>query len=270
MLHGIDVSNNNGRVSISGKDFMVAKATEGTNFRDSLFTYFWDAAKSHGMLRGAYHFMDTSNPVAQAKLFVDTVKAATMLSSDMLVLDAEEPALTNSAITACVRNIEVLSDKNVVIYTNYNLIRLGRFAGLYDYPLWIANPGGTIGSPTSVKPFPVWTMQQYSWDVIDADVFNGDKATWEKIVNIKAPGVLPAPKELTLSESPVVTFNWKFVEGASEYQIQVTDKAGKVVHDQMVPHSQAGVLLNNDTHYTWRVKSSPNGTWTLPAEFKTR
>lgn len=68
MLRGIDISNHNGQVTISGKDFAIAKATEGTGFVDPLFPFFWAAAKQFGMLRGAYLFMDPgTDPKAQAE-----------------------------------------------------------------------------------------------------------------------------------------------------------------------------------------------------------
>jgi lysozyme len=274
VLHGIDVSNNNGKIGVSGKDFVIAKATEGTGFRDSLFTFFWDAARTLGILRGAYLFMDSgTDPKAQAEFFVNTVKAAGLMPSDILVLDAEETGLTSAGITACVNEIGHLSGKNTYIYTNYSMINAGKFAGLYNHPLWIANPGGTVGNPPSVHPWPVWTMQQYSWNVVDANVFNGGKAEWEKLANVKPPAppaVLAAPAHLVAVQSPVTTFKWGPVTGAKNYQIQVKDKAGDVVHDAMIAGVvRVEVTLNPGTHYTWRVKSSPDGTWSAFEEYLT-
>jgi len=56
MIHGVDVSNNNGTVDLSGFAFMFAKASEGVFFSDPLFAAYWGQAAAKGMLRGAYHF----------------------------------------------------------------------------------------------------------------------------------------------------------------------------------------------------------------------
>ena len=187
-LHGIDVSNNNGTVSWRSwkKDFGIAKATEGGNFRDGYFGTNWHGIAAWGMLRGAYHFMRPGDPAAQASYFVEYVRAYGLEADDILCLDVEDPALTNSDVRTCVAEIEHLTGKRVFLYGNYAFLSQGYFRGLQDSnPIWIANPGGTVGNPPSVLPFPVWTLQQYSWNPLDQNIFNGDKNTWKKLANIK-------------------------------------------------------------------------------------
>lgn len=191
MLHGIDLSNNNGSYNWNANsfDFAIVKATQGTSDHDSQFARNWAAMHSKGMMRGAYHFMVAGvSPVAQAEYFVAFVKKYGLGASDALVLDMER-SIPAANIRLFISEVEKLTSKNVWIYSEYSIIHTGAFAGLYNQPLWIANPLGAIGNPPSVKPFPVWTVQQYTWTPYDHDVFNGTRATWSNIVNLKTPAV---------------------------------------------------------------------------------
>lgn len=234
MLHGVDISNNNGPVNMGslGKDFGFAKATEGTKFRDGLFPEFWTAMKDLGMLRGAYLFMDAgADPVTEAQYFVNYVKGQGLEEDDVLAVDAEMPGLTNAAVKSSVSTIRALTGKNVWIYTTYSMIASGLFAGLYDQPLWIANPDGPVGNPPHVSPFPVWTVQQYSWATIDSDVFNGSRATWKALANVAKPA-LPAPRGVAVKtkSSHSLTVVWDAVAGAASYDVWVTRKGATVSH----------------------------------------
>lgn len=188
MLQGIDVSDNNGTVNWARSiQFGIAKATQGTSDKDIQFARNWSQMASHGFLRGAYHYM-TAGPsaVAQAAYFAAFVKEHGLGASDMLMLDMEQ-SLTNANIRAFVSECQALTGKNLFLYTEYSL--LSRFDGLHNNPLAIANPGGSKGNPPDVSPFPVWSIQQYSWNPIDEDIFNGNETTWKDIVNIKTPVV---------------------------------------------------------------------------------
>ena len=188
MLHGLDVSNNNGDVNWKAwkKDFGIAKATEGLGFRDGYLGVNFRAMKSLGMLRGAYHFLRPGDGAAQASYFVEYVRAFSLETDDILCLDVEDPAVSNACVRAFVAETQRMTGKRVFLYGNYAFLGQGYFSGLYESnPFWIANPGGAVGSPLSVHPFPVWTLQQYSWDPLDQNIFNGNGATWKKLANIK-------------------------------------------------------------------------------------
>ena len=188
MLHGIDVSNNNGDVNWKAwrKDFGIAKATEGLGFRDGYFGVNWHAMKSLGMLRGAYHFLRPGDAASQASYFVSYVRAYGLDTDDILALDVEDAAVSNSSVRTFVADTQRMTGKRVFLYGNYSFLGQGYFSGLYESnPFWIANPGGAAGSPQSVHPFPVWTIQQYSWEPLDQNIFNGNGATWKKLANIK-------------------------------------------------------------------------------------
>jgi GH25 family lysozyme M1 (1,4-beta-N-acetylmuramidase) len=189
MINGIDVSDNNGIVNWTRNiQFGIAKATQGVTDHDSQFARNWSQMASHNLLRGAYHYMTAGvSSTAQAAYFVAFVKKNGLGVNDMLMLDMESPDITNAQIRSFVSKCQLATGKNLFLYTEYSLI--GRFSGLYNNPLVIANPGGVKGNPPSVHPFPVWTIQQYSWNPVDADVFNGTEETWKELVNIKTPAV---------------------------------------------------------------------------------
>lgn len=78
-IHGIDLSHHNGpidwkAVSEDGIDFAFLKATEGSDFQDSMFAQNFNAARAYGIKVGAYHFFSTlSSGEEQASNFIDTV-----------------------------------------------------------------------------------------------------------------------------------------------------------------------------------------------------
>lgn len=186
MLHGVDISNNNGLVSIRDFkiDFAIAKVSEGQKFLDPDFSAFWLMMKEDKILRGAYHFLDTSDPIAQAHVFVSKVKADGLEADDVLCADVEHANLTNGIVKKFVNEVARLTEKNVFIYCNYDFLHRGVVNGLYDHPFWIANPGGPVGNPPDVHPYRIWTMQQYDWKVVDKDVFNGTKEVWKGLANL--------------------------------------------------------------------------------------
>ena len=72
-LHGIDISHYQSGINLSNisYDFVICKATEGVDYIDKTCDGFIQKTKSMGKLWGFYHFMDKSDPVAQADFFVD-------------------------------------------------------------------------------------------------------------------------------------------------------------------------------------------------------
>src|SRR4029079_18299895 len=82
VVYGVDVSGYQGSsinwnsVKAAGKQFAVAKATEGTGFTDSSFAHHWPGMRARRGMRGAYHFFRPSiDGAAQADHFVDVINA---------------------------------------------------------------------------------------------------------------------------------------------------------------------------------------------------
>lgn len=68
MLKGIDVSHHDPiSLDVTGVDFVIMKATEGTFFEDNTFGY--RMSRTPHMLRGCYHFAHGNDPRAEARHF---------------------------------------------------------------------------------------------------------------------------------------------------------------------------------------------------------
>lgn len=84
-IYGIDVSHHQGHINWKRVKkgtpqeppitFAYMKATEGSSHSDTRFEENWSAAKTHGFIRGAYHYFSTKSPgEVQAKMFISKVK----------------------------------------------------------------------------------------------------------------------------------------------------------------------------------------------------
>ena len=67
-----DVSHFQAGLSLSGAQLVMAKATEGTTYRDASFPGFKQWCNEHGVWFAAYHFLHAGNAAAQAQ-FCKTV-----------------------------------------------------------------------------------------------------------------------------------------------------------------------------------------------------
>lgn len=70
-LFGVDASHYQSGLPVSslrgqGFSFLVAKATQGSNWRDAAFPYFLAQAKQAGLLFAAYHYLEVGSYSAQA------------------------------------------------------------------------------------------------------------------------------------------------------------------------------------------------------------
>lgn len=181
MLSGPDVSNWQGSYDWAaekrrGSDFGIAKATEGTGFRDQQFPRNWREMKRYGLVRGAYHFAQPSNsPIREAEHFVGYVKAHGLVDSDMLVLDLETAdGRTPGQVAAfgrswCERVLQITGHRPLV-YTFLSFANAGNCAGLDRYPLWIADPSRPAGNPRVPSPWNDWTIHQHDQNPIDRNV----------------------------------------------------------------------------------------------------
>jgi lysozyme len=140
-----------------------------------------DAATRAGLLWGAYHFANASDPVRQADLFVDSVAAKARSASArpagvLMVLDFETNAhypggtMTVPQAAAFVRRVHQRTGKYPGLYSNENRVKkvLGdpRVSAadrhtLRQCWLWIAN---YHYQPKATGPWGEWTMWQYTGD----------------------------------------------------------------------------------------------------------
>lgn len=192
---GIDLSDNNGLFDWPAwnghLDFAMIKATEGptqdyqTGYRDHQFERNWAEAEKMGIFRFAYHYAHPDgNPGAQAKYFVDTVKAQGMHIHDNFVLDLEvsdnvKPITVSFwAYVFCETVNRLTHGQRILVYTFPAFADAGYCAKLGHRELWIAN----FDTPQPHIPLPwrTWAFWQYAGTGLDRDVFNGSEKDLEK------------------------------------------------------------------------------------------
>ncbi|MCB0704817.1 MAG: glycoside hydrolase family 25 protein [Saprospiraceae bacterium] len=146
-VHGIDVSHHQSRIawdSIQAAQihFAFVKATEGGDWRDSLFCYNWEEMEHAKLIRGAYHFYRPArSPHLQAINFLEQVHLE--VGDLPPVLDVEiTDGVSKEALIAGIKiwllEMELHFNVKPIIYTNlkfYYQYLAGQFE---DYPIWIA------------------------------------------------------------------------------------------------------------------------------------
>lgn len=190
-LRGVDLSAHNGIVDFeklhgSGIDFVILKASEGMEFRDSNFEHNYEKASEHKFYVGAYHFFRFDvDGISQARNFMSAVDDKDL---DLpLVVDVEEHGnpyvfIKSKVVRQLQDMVDELSanDYKVMIYTNkdgYEKFVKGNFD---DYPLWICS----FTPPSYVE----WTIWQYSHSGnvdgvdgnVDLNIFYGNGLQWKQ------------------------------------------------------------------------------------------
>ena len=196
---GIDVSEYQGTVDWSavkadGIDFAIIRATDGTGTIDSQFATNWAAAKSAGVIRGAYQFFrPEEDGAAQADLLLS--KMGTLDPGDIPpTLDVEvTDSQTDAHILAAIANwraeIKSAIGREPIIYTSP-----GFWDGLSGAPaepetLWEAH----WTSANNPDPLPSSWTAYYFWQwsdsgsvanlsPVDLDRFHGDLAALEDYI----------------------------------------------------------------------------------------
>jgi len=205
---GPDVSSNNhdnratvnwATIKHAGRaSFVFIKATEGGGYRNPNFSSDSAAARSIGLIRGAYHFARpsgvtpaqiASNGAAQATVFSHV--AGTLGGPGNLppVLDLEDAGTLNPAqlslwTHAWLDRAARMTGRDAIVYTNVSFWRqaMANSAEFAMYPLWLANYG--VRRPARVggwKKYAFWQYTETGRMVgaglnVDLSVFNGSWA----------------------------------------------------------------------------------------------
>lgn len=201
-VRGIDVSAHNGDIDFeavrdAGIDFVIIKASEGTDWQDRALTRNYARARRAGLKVGLYHFFRFDSPGdLQALNFADA--AADRRPDLPLVIDLEEfgnPKFTPTRhvldrLDTCMTILR-RRGYDVMIYTNKRGYQ--RFVDRrYDsIPLWLCSLGE--GSPDSFD----WVMWQHSHrgsvdgisGDVDLNVFAGDSAQWAAFTSRRRNGI---------------------------------------------------------------------------------
>ncbi len=192
-LQGVDVSHYQKAIewdTVATKqtlDFAFVKATEGHDYRDSLFCRNWENLRRLGIRRGAYHFFRAYGcGYEQAANFLQTVE---MEPGDLApVLDIEltdgiAPEILIEEARVWLDIVESNLGIRPIIYTNqffYETYLAGHFE---HHPLWIARYSDERPLLTTGKR---WSFWQYSNEgcldgipkKVDLNIFPG---TWEML-----------------------------------------------------------------------------------------
>lgn len=162
---------------------VIHEATFPRNERDNKYAARQAEATRAGLLWGAYHYANASDPIRQADFFLNTVSSAWRAAGPgsrpdevLLVLDFEQNhhygggTMRVDQACAFVQHIAQRTGKYPGLYSGYNRIRAilnspkvtpDQKRILRNCWLWVANYHYT---PSEVAPWSHWTMWQYTGD----------------------------------------------------------------------------------------------------------
>ena len=162
--------------------FVLLRATMGNKKSDKNFEHFWEQAKKHELLRGAYHFYrPDEDPILQANSFVSVAK---LESGDLPpVLDIEKMPRHKSKeqlikdLKLFVKILEDAYGAKPIIYTYYHYKKDVLADEFDDYTLWLANYND-VPAPSPEDTWKFWQFTEngiaYGINVkVDLNIYNG-------------------------------------------------------------------------------------------------
>jgi lysozyme len=171
-------------------EFVVMRATMGNKSADKHFDEFWEIAKKHDLIRGAYHFYRADeDPVIQANNFLANVKLESGDLPPILDIEKIPKRKTNKKLIEDLKVwckiVEDTYGEKPIIYTYYHYYKdflKGEFEG---YPLWLAN----YNDVPSPSPDDQWDFWQFTENGIvhginakvDLDIYNGNSWSLKRL-----------------------------------------------------------------------------------------
>lgn len=202
-MQGIDLSHyntvSNFAQMLSAVQFVIHKATEGTENVDPTWESRYPTLRESGKPLGTFHFLDAGNDAeVQAEHYLANNH---WKEGDIQVLDFEGAAAENpDGVSICVQFLEYVKDKTgnmPLIYLNTDLLKNFDWKPVLDLNvgLWVAHYGGAPA--TGIWPF--FAAFQYTCtgrcpgvlDNVDLDTFNGTVAEWKQYGGIEHPVTPP-------------------------------------------------------------------------------
>lgn len=142
-MNGIDISSWQPAdiTALVNYDFVIIKATEGTNYVSPVCDTQYQHAKQRGALLGVYHFASGGDAIAEADFFIKNI--AGYIGEAILVLDWEAQAVARGGewVRAFVRRVREKTGVPPVIYgsqsplSSYNIPAI---AAAENCGLWVA------------------------------------------------------------------------------------------------------------------------------------
>jgi lysozyme len=156
---------------------VILKATQGTSYKDPTFTSRAMLASSLGLLVGAYHFADGSDPQTQANFFCRETVGIPLLG-----IDIEENS-TNASTVTVPQAAEIVSYVHGIT-AKLPLCYIGRYGPdkratglpntiLSRCPLWLPEYGTNPITPPGFGTPMLWQWQSVPYD---RNRFNGTEA----------------------------------------------------------------------------------------------
>ena len=210
-MNGIDVSSWQAGIYLARvpADFVIVKATQGVTYVNPKCDAQYQSAKRGGRLLGVYHYVDGSDPVAQANYFVN--HCTNYIGEALIALDWEaeqnprwgDVNFLEKVVRAFIEKTKV----RPVIYTMASAYAAVKaVADRNDCALWIAQYGSM--DPTGYQSRP-WNegayacaIRQYSSNgrlpgyggALDLNIAYMDAAAWKRYANPSGKTPAPAPK----------------------------------------------------------------------------
>ncbi len=197
-LQGIDVSHHQKDINwatVANRydlHFAFVKATEGSDFTDSLFCQNWETLQELGIRRGAYHYFRSYGcGHDQALHFLQTVDLSPGDLAPVLDLETTDGMPADKMLEEVriwLQTVERSLNVRPIIYTNQNFYEK-YLAGVFDnHPLWIARYSDDAPLLSGGAQ---WSFWQYSNEgcidgvsqKVDLNVFHGtpemlDRLCW--------------------------------------------------------------------------------------------
>ncbi|WP_160136156.1 glycoside hydrolase family 25 protein [Chryseobacterium sp. c4a] len=171
-------------------EFVVMRATMGNKSADKHFDEFWEMAKKHNLIRGAYHFYRADeDPIIQANNFLANVKLESGDLPPILDIEKIPKRKTNKKLVEDLKVwckiVEETYGEKPIIYTYYHYYKDFLKGEFKDYPLWLANYNDV---PTP-SPDDQWDFWQFTENGIvhgintkvDLDIYNGNSWSLKRL-----------------------------------------------------------------------------------------
>lgn len=168
---GIDISHHQGKINwdkLKEEDisFVIIKATEGGDYRDSMFHQNWENSVKHRYKTGAYHFYRLcTDGKSQATNFIEVVPASDENLPPAVDLEFGGNCKTDKSKDEIIKEIDQFLDmveayyrKKPVLYATREFYEEYLIDNFLDYPLWIRD---IFGQP-KLKGEREWHIWQFA------------------------------------------------------------------------------------------------------------
>lgn len=248
-LNGIDISGWQPNIDLTKVpgDFVIIKATEGTEYTSPKFADQMANAKKAGKLLGVYHYINGSGAAAEMKHFLEKIKP--YLDQVLLCLDWEGEGNSRwgntSYLKQCIEELKKLTNKTIVLYASASSFPWD-IVNATKSKAWVAQYAnyevtGYQSTPWNEGAYQCF-IRQYSssgrlkgYDgSLDLNKCYGTKADWERLAGTSS----------TTTSKPVVTKPTAQTKPSkkTEHHVYLQAKSGgKVLPMVMDAKDNAGV-----------------------------